>query len=163
MNPISLTMSQVTAIRLMLESDDDDQLLHDTIEGETDAFEWIGKLLAGIEDDEGVDAALAQQIDDRRQRQQRVAARIKARRGAIMAIMDCAGLDKLTLPEATLSKRVLADKLVVNDPAAVPDEYTVPAPKPSMDKIKAAFAPGDALPNWLRTEAGQASLTIRRK
>lgn len=163
-----LTALQVRAVVTMLRDafgdEPDEQLLLDTLEGETDLFEMARKLLDGIERDEGDKAVLTEQMDVRKVRRDRCDSRNKARRDALMALMDCAGIDKLPLPEATLSLRQLAASIKVNDPAAVPDEYTVPNPKPDLDAIKAAFSPDTPdLPNWLRVEPERPSLTIRRK
>lgn len=165
---LDLTLAQINGIKLMLEDqltdEDDDRLLIDMIEGETDAFELVRKLLDRIEREEGDRAILTEQMDTRKVRRDRCDNRIKGFRDGIMAVLDAAGVDKLPLPEATLSLRMLDAKLSVNDPRAVPDEYTVSVPKPDMDKIKAAFAPDTpSLPNWLRVEDARPSLTIRRK
>lgn len=161
-----LTTIQVQAVMAALHDafDDDERLKLDTLEGETDLFPLLARLLDRIEEEDGTVAALASQIDDRRVRKDRAAKRKDAYREAITGLMGAAELDKLTIPEATLSVRMTAAKLVVSDPAAVPDEYTIAKPVPSMDAIKAAFAPdNDNLPNWLRTEPARPSLTVRRK
>lgn len=164
---VDLTAIQVKAIVDHLVDafgEDDERLILDTLEGETDLFELVAKLLDGIERDEGELLALKEQMDNRKVRSDRAKGRVEARREAICALMEAARQDKLTLPEATVSLRTIPAKLVVNDPAAVPDEYTVPAPKPSMDAIKAAFSPdNDNLPNWLRVDPAKPSITVRRK
>lgn len=161
-----ITLAQVNALKIMLadEFDDDERGWLDALEGQTDAFELIRHFLDRIERDEGDRAALTQQMEDRKVRRDRADKRIAAQRDAIMAVMECANLDKLALPEATLSLRETAARLVVNDAAAVPEEYTVPNPKPSMDAIKADFTVDTpSLPNWLRVEPARPSLTVRRK
>lgn len=161
-----LTKLQVEAVVRDLRDhfEDDEQLKLDMLEGETDLFELARKLLDGIEADEGDKAVLTEQMDTRNARRDRCDARIKARREAIAALMECAELDKLPLPEATLSLRMTPAKLAVNEAAAVPEEYSVPTLKPSMEAIKAAFTPDTPdLPNWLRVEPERPSLTIRRK
>lgn len=167
MNP-TLTAVQVKAVvmhlRDVLGDDFDDELLLDTLEGETRLFENVSLLLTRMERDEGDAAILKQQIDDRTARKKRAESRVDAAREAIAALMECAGVDKLPLPEATLSLRTLPAKLVVNAKDAVPEEYTVPKPQPDMEAIKAAFAPdNDNLPNWLSVEPERPSLTVRRK
>jgi hypothetical protein len=134
------------------------------LESETDLHPMLEKLLWWIEQDEGNAAALKQQIDDRTERKRRFEARVSAKRDAVTALLDCAGLDKITLPEATLSVRQLPAKLAVTNPAAVPEEFTVQVPRPNLDAIKAHFNPADPiLPNWLRLDPPKPSLTIRRK
>lgn len=161
-----ITIAQIHALKVMLgdQLEDDERGWLDTLEGETEAFELIRKLLDRIEADEGARDTLTEQMEARKLRRDRCDARIKAQREAILAVMECAGLDKLALPEATLSVRQVAASLKVNDPAAVPEEYTIPAPKPNLEAIKAAFDPeNDNLPNWLRVEPARPSLTVRRK
>jgi hypothetical protein len=159
-----ITTIQVKAIADMLRDEEDDILLADMLESETDLHPMLEKLLWWIEQDEGNAAALKAQIDDRTERKRRFEARIAAKRDAVTALLDCAGLDKITLPEATLSVRQLPAKLAVTDPAAVPEEFTVSVPRPNLDAIKAHFNPADpVLPNWLRLDPPKPSLTIRRK
>jgi len=157
-----LTMMQVQAVTTMLRDqfgDDDERLLLDTLEGETDLFELVRKLLDGIETDEGDKAILAEQMDARKVRRDRCDARIKARREAVAALLECAGLDKLSLAEATLSLRKMAPKPIVTDAEALPDEFVTFTRKPNLAAIKEAqtMPPGVALDN------GGTSLTIRRK
>lgn len=164
MERLDLTRIQVEAIAAHLRDalDEDERLYLDTLAGETDLYEWVRRLLGRIEEDEGNVAALKEQIADRTLRKNRAEHRIETARDAIKALLECARLDKLVLPEATLSVRETADKLAVNDPEAVPEKYTVP--KPVMEKIKADFTTETPdLPNWLRVEPGKSSLTIRRK
>ncbi len=156
-----LTKIQVEAVvRNMRDHfDDDEQLRLDTLEGETDLFELARKLLDDIEADEGDKSALAEQMDARKARRDRCDARIKARREALAALMECAGLDKLPLAEATLSLRTMQPKLVVVDADALPDDLCTFTRKPNLTAIRDAEAPvpGTALDN------GGVSLTIRRK
>jgi hypothetical protein len=159
-----ITTIQVKAIADMLRDEEDDILLADMLEAETDLHPMLEKLLGWIEQDEGNAAALKQQIDDRTERKRRFEARVAAKRDAVTALLDIAGLDKITLPEATLSVRQLPAKLAVTDPAAVPEEFTVSVPRPNLDAIKAHFNPADPiLPNWLRWDPPKSSLTIRRR
>lgn len=164
MTRMDLTLMQLDAIKRDLadQFQEDERGWLDLIEGETDAVELVTKLLDGIEADEGDDVVLAEQVRTRQARRDRCKARIAARRQSIMAIMETAGLKKLPLPEATLSLGMTKAKLSVNDAAAVPAEYGDTIIKPSMDKIKAAFAIDGALPNWLRVDDARPSLTIRR-
>lgn len=157
-----LTMIQVEAVRAMLAdagADDDERLLLDTLEGETDLFELSRRLLNGIEADEGDAAALKEQMDARKARADRCKHRIEARRQALRALMECAQLDKLPLPEATITLRKLAPKAIVTDEAAVPDEFCTFTRRPNMAAIKdaATLPPGVSLDN------GGVSLTVRRK
>lgn len=156
-----LTKLQVEHVLLNLRDaiGDDEQLRLDTLEGETDLFELTGRLLDHIENDEGDKAKLASQIDDRQARKVRCEGRIKAQREAIQMLMETAGVDKLPLPEATVSLRKVAPKLIVTDADALPDAFVSIVRKPDFAAIRAADCPvpGASLDN------GGSSITIRRK
>lgn len=160
---IDLTKIQIGAIVAMLADafgeEPDDRLLLDTLEGETDLFELTRKLLDGIESDEGDKAVLSEQMDVRKVRRDRCDVRIKARREAISALMECASLDKLTLPEATLSLRKISPKAVVTDPEVLPDELCTITRKPNLSAIRDA----EVLPPGCVLDNGGISLTIRRR
>jgi hypothetical protein len=159
-----LTKMQVSAVAAMLrdELQEDERLYLDTLEGETDLYELTRHLLNQIEQDEGVQAVLAAQIDDRAARKKRAEERVKSQRTAIMALMECANLDKLALPEATLSIRKVSPKPIVTDEAAVPDDFCKFTRKPDMAAIKAGVEAGAAVPG-VSFDNGGTSITIRRK
>lgn len=162
---VDLTKMQIEAVVTMLRdefADDDERLLLDTLEGETDLFEMTGKLLNWIEQDEGAVVALKAQVDDRSERRRRFEGRIAAKREAVMALLDCAGLDKLQLPEATLSVRDLPPKPLVADEDALPDELCRVKRTPDMALIRAALDAGEAVAGVTLNNPGR-SLTIRRK
>lgn len=156
-----LTRLQVERIVLNLRDvfDEDEQLRLDTLEGETDLFELAKRLLDDMERDEGDKAALTEQMDVRKVRRDRCDARIKARREALSGLMECAGVDKLPLPEATLTLRKMAPKAVVTNPDALPDEFCTFTRKPNLAAIKEA----DAMPEGVAMDNGGLSLTVRRK
>ena len=155
----NLTAQQVAAVVAMLPDDGDEQLRLDCLEGETDLHEFASRLLAHNEDDEGIVNALAEQIDDRKVRQDRAKTRIQHRRDMLKALMDMAGIDKLALPEATISKRDVAPKVIVVDEALLPDSLCKFSRKPDMAAIKAleTLLPGLSMDN------GGTSITVRRK
>lgn len=161
---IDLTKMQVSAIAAMLRDElaEDEQLYLDTLEGETDLYEITRKLLGEIERDEGDQAVLAKQIDARATRKKRLEDRVKTHRTAIMALLECANLDKLVLPEATLSVRKVPPKPIVTDEAQVPDELCKFTRKPDMAAIKAEVEAGRAVSGVSFDNGGQ-SITIRRK
>lgn len=160
----NFTAQQIAAVVTMLPDDDDEQLRADMIEGETDLHEFVAKLLSWNEDDEGVVNALAEQIDDRKARQERAKSRIAARRDMIKALMEIAGIDKLTLPEATVSHRVVAPKVIFPNIDLVPDAYCKFDRKLDRDKLKAIDPNSpDGLPSWATMDNGGTSITVRRK
>lgn len=163
MERFDLTKIQIEAIVAHLHDElaDDERAWLGLLEGETDLYEWVRRLLGRIEDDEGIGMALAEQISDRTLRKNRAGERIKAHRQAITALLECAKLDKLTLPEATVSVRDVAPKPIVVDEAAIPDEFCRTVKKPDMALIKAGMESGE-VPGVSRDNGG-ITLTIRRK
>lgn len=161
---LDLTKIQVSAVAAMLRDEllEDERFYLDTLEGETDLYELTRRLLEQIEQDEGTAAILASQIEDRAARKKRAEERVKANRTGIMALLECANLDKLTLPEATLSLRRVPPKAIVTDEASVPDEFTKVIRKPDMAAIKAEVEAGRAV-SGVSFDNGSMSLTVRRK
>ena len=138
---------------------DDDQLLADMVEGETDLYTIAGRLLEANEHDNGMLASLDSQIADRQSRKARFKLRVSSRRDAILDLMQVAKADKLELAEATISVRKVAPKLKVVQPDLVPDELCKFTRKPDMAAIKASndTVDGTAMDN------GGYSLTVRTK
>ena len=161
---LDLTKIQVAAVAAMLHDElaEDERAYLDTLEGETDLYEWVRRLLERIEQDEGDQAVLAEQIGDRTVRKNRAAERVKASRSAIQALLECAKLDKLVLPEATVSVRDVPPKPIVTDETAVPDELCKFTRRPDMAAIKAGVEAGADIPG-VSFDNGGISLTIRRK
>lgn len=161
---LDLTKIQVSAVAAMLHDQlaEDERFYLDTLEGETDLYELTRLLLNRIEDDEGLQAQLAVQIADRTARKKRASERVEHNRDALKALLECAGLDKLTLAEATLSVRNVPPKAIVTDEAAVPDDFCKFTRKPDMAAIKAGVEAGAAVPG-VSFDNGGTSLTIRRK
>jgi hypothetical protein len=161
---IDLTKIQVSAVAAALHDalSDDERAYLDTLEGETDLFELCRRLLEQIETDEGLQAALKEQVEARKLRSDRAGERVKHNREAIMALLQCAGLDKLALPEATLSVRGVSPKPIVTDEAAVPETLCRIKRTPDMAAIRAEVEAGRAVPGVQLDNGGQA-LTIRRK
>lgn len=162
MTPLNVTMEQVAAIRAHLAGEGDEQLYADMLEGSTDLHEWVRYLLDKIEEDEGATKVLAEQIGDRQARKSQAGNRIERRREAIQAFLECAGIDKLTLPEATLSVRKVAPKAVVTDEAAVPEHLCRVKRSPDMAAIKAEVEAGRAV-SGVSFDNGGTSLAVRRK
>jgi hypothetical protein len=164
---IKLAKTQINGVLEALAhhlSGDDEELKLDMLEGSTDLNEIVSALLAANEDDEGTIASLDTQIDSRASRQQRLEARIEARKKAIASLMDCASITKLPLPEATLSLRTLQPRPKVVSADELPDAFVTvqSVRKPNLDAIKDAVESGETIPGVVMTNGG-SSLTVRRK
>lgn len=161
-----LTAIQVASVLDMLRAvgvDDDDRLVLDTLEGETDLFAMLSKLLEQVEEDEGNVAALKFQMESRKHRVAAAEARIARARSMIGKLMDFAQQEKIVLPEATLSRRDVPAKLEIANKDAVPRELQREKLEPDKVAIDAAYANAETLPNWLVRIPETKSITVRRK
>lgn len=142
--------------------EDDEQLKLDMLEGETDLFDIARRLLDANEADEGIIAALEEQIACRQARKDRAKLRIERRKSALSSLMDCARLTKLPLPEATVSLRTLQPRPKVIDADALPDAFVTFKRIPNLEEIKAAIECGADIPGVGMTNGG-ISVVVRRK
>jgi hypothetical protein len=159
----NFTAAQVSAVVATLPDEEDQQLLADMLEGETNLLDFASRLLSQNEDDEGVINALAEQIEDRKTRQERAKRRVSSRRDMLMAMMDIARLDKLVLPEATVTKRSVPPKAIVSDEAVLPDEYCSFVRNPNITQIRADFGADGVMIPGVSFDNGGQSITVRRK
>lgn len=148
----------VDGIRTM-SGEADDELIADMIEGETDLFEIIDRLVGRIGEHAAFVRGLDAQIEDLKTRQERFEKRIAVDRALIEQAMVIAELPKIERPCATLSLSQRAAKLVIENPAEIPAAYWK-AGDPKLDRdalsdaVKARAAEREArLADW-RAEHG---------
>lgn len=167
MKPIYLDAERIrTAIgALMLdypELAEDAELRADTLEGEVGLNDFIGRVIRRMQDRrifvEGVDAVM----EEYTARRERATREIEAHRALILKLMLAADLAKIELPEATVSTRKVAPKVVIDDEAMVPPKYVKSKTVHSIDKEAVKFdldamidVPGAHLSN------GDVGLTVR--
>lgn len=144
---------------------DDDQLVTDSIEGETGLFEAIESALAEIDECEILITGLDEKIKafDARKKL------MKDRSDRIRALIERAMIEtdqmSIRLASGTISLRKVAPGLVITDEALIPSRFWTaqPRPAPKLDKkalaeaIKSETIPGADLDN------GSVSLSIRRR
>jgi len=169
MNPLDIKLAKGQISRVLDDlnlflATDDEGLKLDMLEGETTMFEVVRRLLDDCEADDGLIAALKDQIAARQSRRERAETRIDRRKAAITSLMDAAFLTKLALPEATVSLRTLQPRPKITDLAALPDAFVVETivRKPDNDAIAVAIEGGAEIPGVVMTN-GSSSLTVRRK
>lgn len=158
-------VKEAIAVRSLRESlaalDGDEELLLDTIEGETSLFECLDKLLARMADNrimvEGIEAV----VRDLGARQTRYENRIKADRTLIEQAMCVAELDKIERPTGTLSLARRPAKVEITTEADIPAEFWKPA-APTLDKkaLTEALRSGRDVPGAVLTNSAP-TLTIR--
>lgn len=141
---------------------EDEQLLADMVEGETEVFEVLSVLVRQANETKAIAAGLADYAKDIGERKARIERRVDSIRALIMSIMDAAGLNKAALPEATLSVRAGTQRPVVDDADALPEDLVRIERKPDMAAIKAAVEAGREVAG-IHISNGEPSLTVRVK
>jgi hypothetical protein len=156
---------EAQAVKALRESiaalNEDDDLLADTIEGETGFYEVIDRLMNRILEAEvmveGVDAVVARLTA----RKLRAETNAKRDRALIEQAMTIAGIDNMTRPAATFTLARRAPSLVVTEESEIPPRFWRPG-EPKLDKKAltdalrdraAALAALPTTPGAQRTEA----------
>ncbi len=142
---------------------DDEEVIADTIEGETNLELAIQNALHSLGEDEIQQDGLSAYIKKLSERLERTNHRIERKRDAILQAMQAGEKRKLTLPEATISIRDIKPSLDVTDESKIPSQYFVEQ-KPKLDRaaLKADLEAGKAVAGAVMDNGG-TGLTIRRK
>lgn|SRR5574341_2649815 len=141
---------------------DDEQLRADMFEGETDLNGVLAKLVDMSNEAASMAEAIKLRTADLSARRARYDHKEDALRSMILAIMERAGLSKVTLTEATLSVSHRKPAPVIADETALPEECRKLVWKPDMAIIKAWCEAGN-IPDGVAMSNGSTSLTIRTK
>lgn len=139
----------------------DDELLIDSIEGETSLMEALDKLLLKIAEDVGLAEGAKLAIAKLEHRAERFEKRAEAARALIEQALFIADLEKLERPTATLSLVRRPAKVEVSEEADIPAEFWK-AGEPKLDRkaLTAALKEGRAVPGACLSNSAP-SLTIR--
>ena len=132
MNPLlSNTLLIHVELREHLKSefpDADDETLMDTVEGLTNLPEILASILRSHLDDLAFLAALRTRILDMQERFARIEYRAGKKRALVAAVMEQAGITKLTEPDLTASLREVPPGLVVIEEGQIPAPFWKPQP-----------------------------------
>lgn len=154
---------QIAAARVLKASLEgfDDETLRDTIEGETGLHESIARVMAVILEDEIMIAGvseIAKTLDSRKARLER---RVERLRDAIAEAMQVGEIKTLHLPDATLSLREVAPKVIVQDETKIPAEYFDTRATLNKTRLNEAVRAG-RMPEGVAMSNKSTSLSIRR-
>ncbi|WP_295879178.1 siphovirus Gp157 family protein [uncultured Bartonella sp.] len=144
------------------ELQDDEQLLLDTLEGETNLFEIVSALVRLKGETDVQCTGLTKWVDELSERKARFVRKSDAFKKLIQTLMDAAGVDKMTLDEATVFKTKGRMKVVVKDVQSLPQGFYRIERKAETAEIKKMLENGEEVPGAY-LEAGAPSLTIRIK
>lgn len=168
MNPLRLQLAAEAAGRLREAlrdqmDEDDAQLWHDMVEGETELVELIEKALDAADEDEARATRIKQRRDQMAAREARLRARCQRTKALVAAAMQRAELRTLTLDEMTVSLRAPCVSVVVDNAELLTDAYWSEKVSRSPDKkfIKQMMDEGVEVPG-AHLELGEPGVTVRR-
>lgn len=101
----------------------DELTLTDTLDGCTDAGDFITYWCRQAREDEAMATGLSTMLADMQMRKQRLLARAEKRRDVALALMDAIGEKKIVRPDITISVSPGRQKVIVSDETALPDAF----------------------------------------
>ena len=140
---------------------EDQDLLADMLEGETDFAKVADWLLDCEARAACFQDALAARINDLQHRKLRYARQQAEAKAALQDLLNAAGLKKIERPEGTASVSKGRERVIVSDLDALPQGYYVTTRKADLKAIKASFDAGETIPG-AEVVRGDDYLTIRR-
>jgi len=141
---------------------EDEVLLADSLEGETDLYELLRQIERKRRETLTMTGALAAEIAQLEVRQGRFERREQAMRDLIFKLLERANMKKVELPEATFSIRQGTAKVLITDEAEIPDSYCRIKREPNKLQIKEALNQGETVPGATLSNQ-EPSLSIRTK
>lgn len=141
---------------------EDDELLADTLEGETDLTALMSRLVRMRQERLATAEGLNGYISDLTTRRDRLAKGADGLRGLMLALMTSAQLPKVVLPEATISVGKPRESVSILDIDALPQGTFKLVRQPDKTAIKAQIDAGEDVPG-AGLVTGTPSLTIRTK
>lgn len=145
MNNLTLAVTTWTRLRDMLlndHADIDDATLFDTLDGLTDLTDQCNAVIGSALADEATADGLKDFIGALEARCERIRTRAIAKRAAVRAAMEDAGVSKLALPVATLTITAGKPSVVIYDEAVVPPAFFRWTKAPDKKAIKDAIDKG---------------------
>lgn len=126
-------------------ADGDDDLVADMIEGETELFDVIDRLLARMAENRGYATGCDIEIANMKDRRDRFEKRVATDRALIEQALVIASAPSVQRPLASLSLSTRGAKIVIDDEAAIPADYWK-AGDPKLDRaaLSAALAEREA-------------------
>lgn len=125
---------------------EDDELRADMFEGETDMIPLVTRLLKRKLDADTMVSAIKERKADIAERQARFERQSEGFKALIKSIMLAADLDKLTLPDATVSVTKARAIVEITDETALPQGFVEIKRVPKKSEIKKALEAGEEIP-----------------
>lgn len=139
---------------------DDEELLADTLEGETSFNEVMEKLVTQIREQDMQAEALGARIGALQERKTRSGKRVEFYRALIFKLMQAANTTSHRTTEGNLSVGKSPPKVIITDEAAIPDEFMRVTKAPDKVLIKKALEAKQSVRGATLSNGG-STLTIR--
>lgn len=142
--------------------DDDEELIADSIEGETSLIEAIDAALDEIDHLEAIEAGCKQKAEMFTDRARRASTRRDRIKSAIEQALVRTEQKTLRLAAATLTLREVKSSVIIEDEAAIPSEFWKPQP-PKLDKKALNEAAKEGKVAGTGMSNGGVAISIRRQ
>lgn len=142
---------------------DDEDAIHDMVEGETRLFDAVDVVLKRLAELETNAKALSNLVESYSNRAARFEDQAQQLRAALGVALGMAGIKKLERPGGTLSLRAVAPKVNITNEAAIPAKFWKPS-NPTLNKaaVLEALKEGQAIDGAELSNGGE-TISIRRK
>jgi len=141
---------------------DDEALRADMVEGETDLHRVVSRALSHKLEARAMVKGMDLVKSDLAERHGRWQRREEALGVLIKGLLEVSGLEKLTLPEATISISKARASVEITDEAELPQGFVKTIRQPDKTAIGEALKAGEAVPG-AQLAYGMPSLTVRTK
>jgi hypothetical protein len=159
---VERAMSAAMSLILSLGPDPEDELVLDSLEGETDVLDVVRRIIrSALEMESMAEAAKAREAD-LATRRARFEANAERARETVKQMLDALGVNRLQSEDFTVSLKLGPPKVIVTDPDALPAEFVRTVRSPDKTAIKAALDAGRGVPGAL-TSNGSLVLAVRTR
>lgn len=163
-NPLLAAEDVAREINLLLaeypQLTSDEDLMRDTLEGNTRFNEIMDRLLLEMRDNETLAEATSQRIGKLRERQTRMTHRVQFYRALMHRLLTLTGLKSVALSEAKVSVVNSPEKVIITDESAIPDALMKIVREPNKTAIKNALKTGQHVPGATLSNGG-TTISVR--
>lgn len=157
-NPVMAAEDVVKEINLLLadypQLAEDEELLRDTLEGNTRFNEIMERFLSAMRENETLAEAVSQRVGKLRERQTRLTHRAQFYRTLMHRLLERSGVKSVALPEAKVSVVNSPDKVIITDETVIPDAFCRITKEPNKTAIKNALKSGTIIPGATLSNGG---------
>ena len=141
---------------------DDEDLRADMVEGSTNAFELLERIVSRRQDAKSMQVGIGARIDDLKARSDRYERQQDAMEKLAFKVLKATGLDKVPLTEATVSIAKTPARVEILDEAALPEWAFRVSKTPNKTEIGDALKGGKEVPGAVMSAPGER-LNVRVK